>query len=95
MVRGYSFADDAGSSGVDATVDVERGAGDEAVVLAGEKHGGTRNISAAMPYGASLTEEQWLRGLEYEISRKLGSRIQESDGVAPIRWTVERLRDQA
>ena len=29
---------------VDAAVDVERGAGDEAVVLAGKKHGGARNV---------------------------------------------------
>jgi protein TonB len=35
--------------------------------------------SAAMPYGASLNEEQSLRALESEISRKLGSKIQESD----------------
>jgi periplasmic protein TonB len=35
--------------------------------------------SAAMPYGASLNEEQSLRALEFEISRKLGSKIQESD----------------
>src|SRR6185503_386988 len=33
------------SGGVDATVDVERGAGDEPVVLAGEEHGGARDIS--------------------------------------------------
>ena len=31
-------------AGVDAAVDVERGAGNEAVILAGKKHGGTRNI---------------------------------------------------
>jgi TonB family protein len=33
----------------------------------------------AKPYGASLSEEQSLRALESEISRKLGSKIQESD----------------
>ena len=42
------------SGGVDATVDVERGAGDEAVVLAGEKHGGTRNI---IPAAAEATAD--------------------------------------
>jgi TonB family protein len=33
----------------------------------------------AKPYGASLSEGQSLRALESEISRKLGSKIQESD----------------
>jgi TonB family protein len=40
------------------------------------------NVSAAgtaKPYGASLSEGQSLRALESEISRKLGSKIQESD----------------
>ena len=32
------------SASVDAAVDVERGADDEAIVLAGEKHGCARNI---------------------------------------------------
>src|SRR5207344_522689 len=36
--------DNARSGGVDTAVDVERGAGDKTVVLAGEKHGGTRNV---------------------------------------------------
>src|SRR6476659_4583200 len=34
---------------------------------------------AAQSYGASLSEEQSLRALESEISRKLGSKIRESD----------------
>jgi TonB family protein len=33
----------------------------------------------AKPYGASLSEGQSLRALESEISRKLGSKIKESD----------------
>ena len=33
-----------GLASVDAAIDVERGAGDEAIVLAGEKHGGARNV---------------------------------------------------
>jgi hypothetical protein len=37
------------SAAVDAPVDIDRGASNEAVVLAGEKHGGTRNIIALPP----------------------------------------------
>jgi TonB family protein len=36
-------------------------------------------LHAAKPYGAGLNEEDSLRALESEISRKLGSNIQESD----------------
>ncbi len=35
--------------------------------------------AGAKPYGAGLNEEQSLRALESEISRKVGSKIQESD----------------
>ena len=45
-------------------------------------HRNPANVSraqAARSYGASLSAEQSLRALESEISRKLGSKIQESD----------------
>ena len=52
--------------------------------------------SAAKPYGASLNEEQSLRALESEISRKLGSKIQESDYPEEARrqgWSGTTLVD--
>lgn len=48
----------------------------------------------AKPYGASLTEEEALRALEVEISRKLGAKIQESDYPEEARrqgWTGTTL----
>ena len=42
--RAFTATRGARSASVDAAVDIERRAGDETVVLAGEKHGGTRDI---------------------------------------------------
>jgi outer membrane biosynthesis protein TonB len=55
-------------------------AGSTDVAQAGHRKSAKISPAAeATPYGAGLNEEQSLRALESEISRKLGSNIQPSD----------------